>query len=122
MNVEVPLSEPMLALLAAARLVAPPESTVANALNGKEIKRQAWQKRWLDWKTLTGVRSEVQPHDLRRALARSMYAASGDVRQVQTLLGHSSLWATFHYLGNAVTGPIDGVALDAARRGMTNER
>jgi len=40
-------------------------------------------------------------HDLRRTAARQLYTATGDLRIVQSLLGHSNLTASLHYLGAA---------------------
>ena len=37
-------------------------------------------------------------HDLRRTAAQRLYAATGDLRAAQSLLGHSNLTATLHYL------------------------
>jgi integrase len=66
--------------------------------------------------TPAGLRSEVRAaklkaglgsvkwtlHDLRRTAARKLYAATGDIRKVQAMLGHKMLWTTCWYLGNAI--------------------
>jgi len=42
---------------------------------------------------------DIAPHDLRRTTAKLCRAASGDLEQIQLLLGHSSVQTTDHYLG-----------------------
>ncbi len=47
-------------------------------------------------------------HDLRRTAAQRLYEAGGDLRTVQSLLGHKSLGATLVYLNAqrvTITGP-----------------
>jgi integrase len=44
-------------------------------------------------------------HDIRRTAARSLYSFTGDIRKVQSLLGHTSLTSTLWYLGNAGSQP-----------------
>jgi integrase len=39
-----------------------------------------------------------RPHDLRRTVAEQAYKITGDLRVVQTLLGHDSLKSTLTYL------------------------
>lgn len=56
-------------------------------------------KRWRKWKKVCGVRPELHFHDLRRGLARRLYKQTGgDLRAVQSLLSHSNLASTLHYL------------------------
>lgn len=38
-------------------------------------------------------------HDVRRTAARQLYESSGDIRKVQSFLGHRMLWTTCWYLG-----------------------
>jgi integrase len=45
-----------------------------------------------------GIERNLRPHDLRRTTARAVYKATGDLRMVQALLGHSDLVATLWYL------------------------
>ena len=44
-----------------------------------------------------GITRRLTPHDLRRTTAVAMYRQTGDVRDVQALLGHRSLQSTIWY-------------------------
>jgi integrase len=41
----------------------------------------------------------LAPHDLRRTCARLCHAASGELEQIQFLLGHASVQTTERYIG-----------------------
>ena len=43
--------------------------------------------------------SKLAPHDLRRSCARLCHSASGELEQIQFLLGHVSVQTTEKYLG-----------------------
>jgi integrase len=43
--------------------------------------------------------AKLAPHDLRRTCARLCHVASGELEQIQFLLGHVSVQTTEHYLG-----------------------
>jgi integrase len=43
---------------------------------------------------------KLAPHDLRRTCARLCHAASGELEQIQLLLGHISMQTTERYLGS----------------------
>lgn len=45
-----------------------------------------------------GITKRLIPHDLRRTAAVAMLEATGDIRDVQALLGHASLRSTIWYL------------------------
>ena len=45
-----------------------------------------------------GITRKLTPHDLRRTMARAVYRATHDLRDVQSLLGHQSLTSTMWYL------------------------
>lgn len=45
----------------------------------------------------------IRPHDLRRTQARAVHQLTGDLRLVQTLLGHANLNHTARYLGAPLT-------------------
>lgn len=55
-------------------------------------------QRWQRWKKQAGLPRGLRLHDLRRDCAHRVYAASGDVRQVQGLLGHESPVTSLRYL------------------------
>jgi site-specific recombinase XerC len=53
-----------------------------------------------EWVTGIGlIRSEYGTHSLRRTKAWIIYRASGNLRAVQILLGHSKIENTVRYLG-----------------------
>jgi len=45
-----------------------------------------------------GIQRHIRPHDLRRTMARNVYTATGDLRDVRNVLGHSRLSSTVWYL------------------------
>jgi site-specific recombinase XerC len=53
-----------------------------------------------EWLTSVGLmRSEYGTHSLRRTKASIIYTASGNLRAVQILLGHSKIENTIRFLG-----------------------
>lgn len=53
-----------------------------------------------DWMTAIGLRSEeFGAHSLRRTKASMSYRATGNIRAIQILLGHSKIENTVRYLG-----------------------
>lgn len=65
------------------------------------------------WLKHLGIDRRITLHDLRRGLARRLFAATGDLRQVQGLLTHVNLSSTFWYL-NGSTVPLSKANLDEA--------
>ena len=57
--------------------------------------------------------SHFTSHDLRRSTARAVYLESGDLRQAQAVLGHTTLRATFDYL-DTPTVTADLASIEAA--------
>ncbi len=60
------------------------------------------QYAWLvdEWVTAIGLRSEEYgTHSLRRTKASMIYRATGNIRAIQILLGHSKIENTVRYLG-----------------------
>lgn len=55
-------------------------------------------ERWQRWKKQVGLPPNLHIHDLRRDAAHRAYAACGDVREVQGMLGHQSPMTTLVYL------------------------
>jgi integrase/recombinase XerD len=58
----------------------------------------------------------LTPHDCRRTLAKLCRAASGQLEQIQLLLGHASVQTTERYLGtkqDLVNPPNDTIKLKA---------
>jgi integrase len=61
-----------------------------------------WQyARLLDeWVTTVGLdKSEYGTHSMRRTKAALIYEATGNLRAIQILLGHTNIEHTVHYLG-----------------------
>jgi site-specific recombinase XerD len=71
-------------------------------------------------KKRAGVKATWSLHDLRRTLAREVYANTHDIRKVQRLLSHSSPMATLWYLGTAATD-LDATDLEAATPAQKRE-
>jgi len=55
------------------------------------------------------------PHDLRRTIARMLYRASGQLDQVQLVLGHASIATTQRYLGADLKLAKGEAAIDKVR-------
>ncbi len=62
-----------------------------------------------------GITRYIRPHDLRRTTAVAMLQHSGDVRDVQALLGHRSLQSTIWYLDHDLR-PIKRSTLELIKR------
>lgn len=113
---EVPVSAPMAALLSSiVTTAATCDWPVIDLLNGRRLWANGYRWRWRQAAKSLGMEG-IHPHDMRRTLARAYYAETGDLRQVQRLLGHSHLWSTIWYMGQGTMTPLNTAALDAARR------
>jgi integrase len=62
-----------------------------------------------------GITRKLTPHDLRRTTAVGMLRLTGDVRDVQALLGHRSLQSTIWYLDHDLR-PVSPEALETLKR------
>ncbi len=62
-----------------------------------------------------GITRRIVPHDLRRTTAVAMLRHTGDVRDVQALLGHRSLQATIWYLDHDLQ-PVHAHTLEALKK------
>lgn len=62
-----------------------------------------------------GITRRVTPHDLRRTAAVNMLEATGDLRDVQALLGHRSLQSTLWYLDHDLR-PVKRSTLEMIKR------
>lgn len=114
---DLPLTQRLSALLACASIGCEPNDTrrIIDLLEGRPLR--AWNttlhERWKRWKKECQVRPEVRIHDLRRSIAHRVYAATSDLRVVQSLLGHRNLTSTLHYL-HAQSPRIDLSMLETA--------
>jgi integrase len=68
-----------------------------------------------------GITRRLTPHDFRRTTAVRMLEATGDVRDVQALLGHRSLQSTVWYLDHDLR-PVSRDTLEALKRPHNFER
>ncbi|MDC9725394.1 MAG: tyrosine recombinase XerC [Gammaproteobacteria bacterium] len=64
---------------------------------GNRLGVRSIQKRLSHWGKVQGISDKVYPHRLRHAFASHMLEASGDLRSVQELLGHSDISTTQIY-------------------------
>ncbi|SIO06824.1 tyrosine recombinase XerC subunit [Sulfurivirga caldicuralii] len=64
---------------------------------GGRLSIRSMQQRLRKWGRQRGLPQGVTPHKLRHSFATHMLESSGDLRAVQTLLGHASLNATQIY-------------------------
>jgi integrase len=114
--VRVPVSPELAEVMASV-----PYGTEANSssqfvtlLTGKVCSGYSTLWQWFRVEKLRlGISSGITMHDFRRGLARALYKTTGDLRQVQSMLGHSSLKSTVGYL-QAANRPISLEALQGA--------
>lgn len=102
----VPLSGRLRALIA--QCPAGPGPLVS-LLAGRSMSYSACYQHFKAKCAALGLPKDIRPHDLRRTMAESTYRICGDLRVVQTLLGHDSLTSTLHYLQrplNAATADV----------------
>lgn len=64
---------------------------------GRRLSNRAIQIAMQKWGVKQGLESHVHPHKLRHSFATHLLEASGDLRAVQELLGHSNLSTTQIY-------------------------
>lgn len=62
-----------------------------------------------------GITRKLTPHDLRRTTAVAMYNLTGDVREVQAILGHKNLQSTIWYLDHDLR-PVKRANLELIKR------
>ncbi len=92
---------------------------------GRRVDPQSTCKSGLSsaWRKLChklGITRRIVPHDLRRTTAVAMLRATGDIREVQSLLGHRSLQATIWYLDHDLR-PVNRKTLELIKRPHTAE-
>lgn len=79
-----------------------------------EMLKLQVQYYWHMTKRAAGITRDIRLHDLRRKAAVAMYEATGDVRDVQALLGHTSMSSTIWYLDHDLR-PIKREVLEAIK-------
>lgn len=75
----------------------PKENAVFLNKRGGRLSHRSIQLIMKKWGERQGLESHLHPHKLRHSFATHMLEASGDLRAVQELLGHSSLSTTQIY-------------------------
>jgi integrase len=96
----LPLSADLSHCMAALPRGTPPtcDTPVVDLLLGRKPNVAGMSRRFSRWKGRCGITRDLTLHDLRRGLARAMYAETGDLRDAQAVLGHKHLASTLHYL------------------------
>ncbi len=75
----------------------PQENALFISRFGDRLSTRSIEKRMELWAIKQGLPSHLNPHKLRHSFATHMLEASGDLRAVQELLGHSNLGTTQIY-------------------------
>lgn len=75
----------------------PKDTAVFINQRGTRLSHRSIQLILKKWGEKQGLESHLHPHKLRHSFATHMLEASGDLRAVQELLGHSSLSTTQVY-------------------------
>ena len=81
----------------AVRIAKEGEQALFTNKNGGRLGQRQIQKRLQAWAVRVGSASHISPHMMRHSYATHLLQASGDIRAVQELLGHSNLSATQVY-------------------------
>ena len=99
--VTVPITPRLRQLIAIARPVEGEDDVrFIDLLNNRRLVqgKHTIHERWQRWKKQAGLPVGLHLHDLRRDAANRVYAATGDLREVQGMLGHSTITTTLDYL------------------------
>jgi integrase/recombinase XerD len=67
-------------------------------LRGKPIGHCTLRKEFRALLAVAELSPNLRPHDLRRTMAEAAYKVTSDLRVVQRLLGHDSMFTTLRYL------------------------
>jgi integrase/recombinase XerD len=65
--------------------------------SGRQLRREAIWELVKKYATMVGISANVSPHTLRHSFATHLLAGGADLRQVQEMLGHSSIATTQIY-------------------------
>jgi integrase len=68
-----------------------------------------------------GIDPRITPHDFRRTTAIAVLETTGDIREVQAVLGHKRLATTVQYLGGALSSVTENV-LERAKLNPPKEK
>ncbi|HEX9200533.1 MAG TPA: site-specific integrase [Acidobacteriaceae bacterium] len=114
----VPVSGRLRALL----LQCPPgDGPLVSLLAGRSMGYFACYKHFKAQCATHGLPRDIHPHDLRRTMAEVTYRVCGDLRVIQTLLGHDALNSTLHYLQRPMLADISGPMAAAIAEGCHEE-
>jgi integrase len=96
-------------------LCPPGNGPLVSLLAGRSMQYDACYGQFKAQCAAVGLPRDIHPHDLRRTMAEAAYRVCGDIRVVQTLLGHDALNSTLHYLQRPMLADIrDACALAIA--------
>jgi integrase len=89
--------------------------TAGRPLDPTAIRDDQLDHAWRELVSAVGITRRIVPHDLRRTAAVAMLEETGDVRDVQALLGHRSLQSTIWYLDHDLR-PVKRETLERIKR------
>jgi integrase len=89
-----------------------------DVLAGESLSSFQVRNAWRNLKRRAQVNPDLRPHDLRRTLAVRLYNKTGDLRQVQNLLGHSNFATTCTYLEHRNPADLAAVLRDLVPVGI----
>ncbi len=84
-------------LQARASLASPEEKAVFTGVRGQRISPRSVQARVSHWARRSGLGQRVHPHLFRHSFASHLLESSGDLRNVQEMLGHANISTTQIY-------------------------
>ena len=74
-----------------------PEDPLFPSRNGGHLSRRQVQLRFKHWLRVAGIDGKYSVHSLRHTFAMNLYRKTGDLRLVQTTLGHKRITTTEIY-------------------------
>lgn len=79
------------------------ESKLIVGSKGKPLSRSTVQRVVANQMQLSGIQGRKSPHVLRHTFATDLLRSGADMREIQELMGHSSLRSTQHYTHTSIS-------------------